>query len=167
MPEGVRLGRLPGPEASLAQPGGCHPLFKPSSAPCQVPVLGCVPVLGRLKQRAINWELTATEVYFLGLRADPRAPAGLRPLRGFRGEGPSRPSQLWRCSPCVPVLVALSLQTPPPGTWLLPGPPVDISSEGPTRSAHRGTAETKLTRNHEVVGSIPGLTQWVKDPALP
>ena len=23
------------------------------------------------------------------------------------------------------------------------------------------------TRNHEVVGSIPDLTQWVKDPALP
>ena len=26
---------------------------------------------------------------------------------------------------------------------------------------------TSLTRNHKVVGLIPGLTQWVKDLALP
>ena len=26
---------------------------------------------------------------------------------------------------------------------------------------------TNLTRNYEVVGSIPGLSQWVKDPVLP
>ena len=34
-------------------------------------------------------------------------------------------------------------------------------------SSHRGTAERNPTRNHEVVGLIPGLTQWVKDPVLP
>ena len=34
------------------------------------------------------------------------------------------------------------------------------------RTSRCGTAETNLTRNHEVVGSIPDLFQWVKDPAL-
>ena len=33
-------------------------------------------------------------------------------------------------------------------------------------SDHHGTAEINLTRNHKVVGLIPGLDQWVKDLAL-
>ena len=28
-------------------------------------------------------------------------------------------------------------------------------------SSHRGAVETNLTRNHEVIGSIPDLAQWV------
>ena len=34
------------------------------------------------------------------------------------------------------------------------------------RSFRCGTMEMNLTGNHEVVGLIPGLTQWVKDLAL-
>ena len=35
------------------------------------------------------------------------------------------------------------------------------------RSSSCGEVETNPTRNHEVVSSILGLFQWVKDPELP
>ena len=33
-------------------------------------------------------------------------------------------------------------------------------------SSHRGAMEMNPTKNHEVVGSISALAQWVKDPVL-
>ena len=43
----------------------------------------------------------------------------------------------------------------------------DTTKKLKDRSSCHGTVETNLTRNHEVIGLIPGLTWWVKDPELP
>ena len=39
-------------------------------------------------------------------------------------------------------------------------------AEKSSGSSRCGAMETNPTRNHEVAGSIPGLTQWVKDLVL-
>ena len=35
------------------------------------------------------------------------------------------------------------------------------------RSCHCGTVETNPSINLEIVGLVPGLSQWFKDPAFP
>ena len=35
------------------------------------------------------------------------------------------------------------------------------------RSSCHGAVEMNPTRSHELVGWIPGLAQWIKDPELP
>ena len=60
------------------------------------------------------------------------------------------------CAPCLLAAYGLSAKTVNP----------QIISNKSLKTKSRGTVEIDPTRNHEVVGSIPGLTQWVKDPVL-
>ena len=44
---------------------------------------------------------------------------------------------------------------------------IEKKKERKESTSRHGTEEMNPTRNHEVMGPIPGLTQWDKDPPLP
>ena len=54
---------------------------------------------------------------------------------------------------------------------IVPGSYVQLTDEkiknnGSPQISHRGSVVMNLTSTHKDMGSIPGLAQWVKDPAL-
>ena len=73
---------------------------------------------------------------------------------------PCLPSANSRMNPALKELNAVGLteQTNNYTAWL--------KKKKNVGSSHCGTVEMNPTRNHEVVSSIPGFTQWVKDPAF-
>ena len=52
------------------------------------------------------------------------------------------------------------------GLFLNQLPECSLKKKKKMRSSHRGSVETNLTRNHEVVGLIPGFALWLKDLVL-
>ena len=55
---------------------------------------------------------------------------------------------------------------PWPGNYMLQVQPKKKQKNFSIWSSHCGSVETNLISTHEDTGSIPGLAQWVKDPAL-
>ena len=53
-----------------------------------------------------------------------------------------------------------------PLAWETPYAKSEALRKKKKRNSHPGSEETNPTRNHEDTGSVPDLTQLVKDPAL-
>ena len=51
--------------------------------------------------------------------------------------------------------------------WVMKNTGLQRPKNGQFGSSHRGSVVTNPTRIREDTGLIPGITQWVKDKALP